>query len=169
MMTAIQLRPLAKHNGPRCDLVHGSGRELAAGEHRLALFDAGEPVVNKKRLARLCVFRTLSIGDALGARIPGVRSIVRLLLDARSIGGARIGEGLFACLTKTGRDNLNAGPIPSGHRRLQKVLPSLLDEQAIARTVRWLQAIDATGAESPHRTRNHGRLNTAVKISGGAR
>jgi hypothetical protein len=111
MNTAVQLRPIAALDRPRCDLVHGEPHELVAGElGRIALFGPGQLVAYRlqhRRHSRLFVFRTLDVADRLAARVPGVRPSVQLLLELRSNGRVRLARKLFAYLAKK-------GPNPSG-------------------------------------------------------
>jgi hypothetical protein len=108
MNTAVQLRPIASRDLPRCDLVHGTPREIVAGTlGPIALFAPGELVaylLRSRRRARIFVFRTLVVDDRLAAALPGVRPRVQLLLATHSVGRCRLVRRLFAYLVKTSRD-----------------------------------------------------------------
>src|SRR5258708_4627574 len=106
MNTAVQLRPVAAVDLPRCDLVHGRPREIVPGQlGSVAIFGAGALVayrLRSRRKTRLYVFRTLDVADRLAAAVPGVRPRVRLLLELRTAARVRLAQRLFAYLAKTG-------------------------------------------------------------------
>jgi len=113
MKTAVQLRPIAARDLPRCDLFWGVRRRTVVGElGPIALFGSGELVVyrlRRLRRQRLYVFRTLDVEDRLAAAVPGVRPGVGLLLSLNSAGRVRLAQGLFSYLAKTSR---NPGALP---------------------------------------------------------
>jgi hypothetical protein len=138
MNTAVQLRPIADRDRPRCDLVYGEPQELVDGElGRIALFGSGELVayrLRRRRQQRIFVFRTLAASDPLAAAVPGVRPRVQLLLTLHSAGRVRLARRLFAYLAKTGREPsalpdtfyLRVGVALAGRLPARRILPSLL-------------------------------------------
>jgi hypothetical protein len=142
MNTAVQLRPILARDLPRCELVHGTPREIVSGAlGPVAIFPPGDLVaymVRSRRRARLFVFRTLVIDDRLAAALPGVRPRVQLLLDTRSVGRSRLVRRLFAYLVKTSRDPvglpdafyLRVGVVLAGRLPPRKILLSLLSASA---------------------------------------
>jgi hypothetical protein len=142
MNTAVQLRPIAAPELPRCDLVYGEPHELVAGElGRIALFGPGELVayrLRRRRQQRIFVFRTLATNDPLATSVPGVRPGVLLLLALRATGHVRRARSLFAYL----RSNLiepaklpdaffaRVGAALGGRLPSHKILPSLLQRQS---------------------------------------
>jgi hypothetical protein len=142
MNTAVQLRSISARDLPRCELVHGTPREIVSGAlGPVAIFPPGELVaymVRSRRQARLFVFRTLVVDDRLAAALPGVRPRVQLLLDTRSVGRSRLVRRLFAYLLETSRDPvglpdafyLRVGVVLAGRLPPQKILLSLLSASA---------------------------------------
>jgi hypothetical protein len=140
MNTAVQLRSIAGVDRPRCDLVHGTPREIVSGTlGPVALFASGEIVaylLRSRRRARLFVFRTLVVDDRLAAVLPGVRPRVQLLLDTRSAGRSCLVRRMFAYLVKTSRDPtglpdafyLRVGVALAGRLPAHKILLSLLPQ-----------------------------------------
>ncbi|MDP8998702.1 MAG: hypothetical protein M3O46_01175 [Myxococcota bacterium] len=145
MNTAVQLRPVAAIDRPRCELLYGEPLEVLAGElGPIALFAAGEIVayrLRSRRRARLFVFRTLTVDDPFAAGVPGVRPRVQLLLELRSAGRVRLARGLFSYLVKTGRNAaqlpdsfyLRVGVTLAGRLPRHKILVSLLSTVERAR------------------------------------
>jgi hypothetical protein len=141
MNTAVQLRPIADRDRPRCDLVYGEPRELVVGElGRIALFGPGELVAYRlqhRRRARLYVFRTLTVDDPLAAAVPGVRPRVQLLLEQRSAGRVRLARGLFSYLLRNKRDPsdlpdafyVRVSAALGGHLPAHRILFSLLHRE----------------------------------------
>ena len=139
MNTAVQLRP-AHCDLPRCDLLHGTPREiLTSSLGSVALFASGELVaylVRSRRRTCLFVFRTLDVDDPLAATVSGVRPRVRLLLELRSAGRTRPVRRLFAYLARTQRDPaslpdgfyLRVGVALGGRLPAHKILRSILCE-----------------------------------------
>jgi len=144
MNTAVQLRPIAAVDLPRCDLVHGAPRTIVAGDlGPIALFAPGQIVayrLRSQRRTRLFVFRTLDADDRLAASVPGVRPRVRLLVALRTAGRVRLARGLFAYLTRTGWDPsalsdafyLRVGVALAGRKAPGRILPSLLNRTEFA-------------------------------------
>jgi hypothetical protein len=138
MKTAVQLRPIAARDLPRCDLLWGEPRRIVAGElGPIALFGSGELVayrLRRLRRQRLYVFRTLDVEDRLAAHVPGVRPRVQLLLSLNSAGRVRLAQGLFSYLLKTMRDPsaipddfyLRVGVALGGRLPRRKIMLSLL-------------------------------------------
>ena len=141
MNTAVQLRPIAARDLPRCEIIHGTPREIVSGAlGPVAIFPPGELVaymVRSRRQARLFVFRTLVVDDRLAAALPGVRPHVQLLLDTRSVGRSRLVRRLFAYLVKNSRDPvelpdafyLRVGVALAGRLPRHKILLSMLPPQ----------------------------------------
>jgi hypothetical protein len=141
MNTAVQLRPIAAVDLPRCDLLHGSPREILPGDlGPVALFAAGEIVAYRLRSRRrtsLFVFRTLDVDDRLAAAVAGVRPHVHLLLELHSAGRVRLTRALFASLIRSNRDPsglpdafyVRVGVALAGRLPVQKILLSLLSQQ----------------------------------------
>jgi hypothetical protein len=134
--TAVQLRQAG--DVLRSDLLYGTPRVMVTGTlGPVALFFAGELVAYRIRYrhrTRLFVFRTLEVDDRCAARIPGVRPRVQLLFDVHTVARVRLVRGLFAYLTKTGRDParlpdgfyLRVGVALAGRLPQHKILLSLL-------------------------------------------
>jgi hypothetical protein len=105
MNTAVQLRPVAAADLPRCDLVHGRPHAILAGDlGPVALFAAGDIVayrLRSRRRVRLYVLRTLEVADPLAASVPGVRPRVRLLVELSAAGRVRLAQRLFVHFTRT--------------------------------------------------------------------
>jgi hypothetical protein len=141
MNTAVQLRPIAARDLPRCELVYGTPQEFIAGDlGPVALFRSGELVaylLRSRRRARLFVFRTLVVDDRLAAALPGVRPRVELLLDTHSVGRSCLVRHMFAYLVKTSRDPaglpdafyVRVGVALAGRLPAHKILLSLLSRQ----------------------------------------
>jgi hypothetical protein len=141
MNTAVQLRPIGAADLPRCDLLHGAPLEILAGElGPVALFAPGDLVAYRlrcRRRTRLYVFRTLDTGDRYAATVPGVRPRVQLLFELRSAGRVRLARGLFAYLTRTGREPsllsdafyLRVGVVLAGRLPAHKIAVSLLHRE----------------------------------------
>jgi hypothetical protein len=141
MNTAVQLRPIADRDRPRCDLVHGEPHEIVAGElGQIALFGPDMLVVyclRHRRRSRLYVFRTLYVGDRLAASVPGVRPRVRLLVELRSTGRVRLARKLFGYLVRTCREPsglsdafyVRIGAVLTGRLPPQKILLALLGRE----------------------------------------
>ena len=154
MNTAVQLRP-ARGDLPRCDLVHGTPREvLTSSLGSVALFASGELVaylVRSRRRTCLFVFRTLGADDPLAATAPGVRPRVQLLLEVRSAGRTRLVQRLFAYLARTQCDPasladgfyLRVGALLGGRLPAHKILRSLLGD--------WSDASPAALARGDYR------------------
>jgi hypothetical protein len=144
MNTAVQLRPIATRDLPRCDLVHGTPREIVAGRlGPVALFASGELVaylLRSRRRTRLFVFRTLVVDDRLAAALPGVRPRVQLLVDTHSTGRSRLVQRLFAYLANTSRNPaglpdafyVRVGVALAGRLPARKILLALLPSQPAA-------------------------------------
>jgi hypothetical protein len=144
MKTAVQLRPIAVANLPRCDLVQGAPLTvLAGGLGGVALFAAGDLVAYRlrgTRLHRLYVFRTLDVADPLATSLPGVRPRVRLLPELHSAGRVRLARTLFAYLTRTGCEPslladafyLRVGVVLAGRLPARKILLSILGREELA-------------------------------------
>ena len=106
MNTAVQLRPIAARDMPRCDLIFGQPREVVIGKlGRIALFAPGALVayrLRSRRRVRLYIFRSLGVRDPLAAEVPGVWPQVQLLVHLCSAGRVRLARSLFGCLTQAG-------------------------------------------------------------------
>ena len=106
MNTAVQLRRTGAE--VRSGLLYGTPRETVAGTlGPVALFSSGELVaygIRHHRRTRVFVFRTLDVDDRLAASLPGVCPRVRLLLEVRTAGRARLVRGLLAYLVRTRHD-----------------------------------------------------------------
>jgi hypothetical protein len=138
MKTAVQLRHPAGHVHPRAELLSGTPSEvISTALGPVALFSPGEVVayrIRYRRRTRVFVFRTLDVDDPLAASLPGVRPHVELLLELGTCGRTRLVRGLFAYLTRTGRDPSalpdvfyrRVGAMLGGRLPAHKILPSLL-------------------------------------------
>jgi hypothetical protein len=138
MKTAVQLRPIAARDLPRCDLLWGAPVRTVAGElGPIALFGSGAIVayrLRRLRRRRLYVFRTLHVDDRLAADVPGVRPRVQLLLSLNSASRVRLAQKLFSYLVNTRRDPssipddfyLRVGVALGGRLPPRKIMLSLL-------------------------------------------
>jgi hypothetical protein len=139
MRTAVQLRPrTGDDEGPRTEVLGGTPSCMRLGAlGPVALFESGEIVaylLRCRRRVRVFVFRTLDVDDRLAATVPGVSPRVQLLLELRTAGRIRIARGLFAYLSRTGRDPsalpdafyVRVGAVLGGRLPGHKVLRSLL-------------------------------------------
>ncbi len=143
MKTAVQLRPFASRDRPRCDVVSGEPGEVALGARgRVALFGPGEVVayrIRQRRRTRLFVFRTLASDEALASAVPGVRPHVRLLVALHSAGRASLAKRLFAHLRRVRIEParlpdgfyLRVGVILSGRLPPHKILVSVLSSTVL--------------------------------------
>jgi hypothetical protein len=144
MKTAVQLRPIASRDLPRCDLVSGAPPVvITGGRGRVALFGPGEVVgyrIRYERRTRLFVFRTLASAEPRSTELPGVRPHVRLLVAVHSAGRAALAKRLFVYLARIGREParlpdgfyLRVGVLLSGRLPRHKVLASLLSSTPLA-------------------------------------
>jgi len=142
--TAVQLR---QKGSLRCELVHGEPTKVVAGVlGPVAVFGAGQVVayrIRSRRSTRLFVLRTLDVNDPLAASVPGVRPRVRLLVNVRTAGRARLAKKLFAYLLRTGREPSaladafywRVGAVLGGRLPPSKVLTSLLSLASTAPAV----------------------------------
>jgi len=136
MNTAVQLRRTGAE--VRSGLLYGTPMKTVAGTlGPVALFSSGELVayrIRHHRRTRVFVFRTLDVDDRLAASLPGVRPRVRLLLEVRTAGRARLVRGLLAYLVKTRHDPcrlpdgfyVRVGVALAGRLPAHKILLSLL-------------------------------------------
>lgn len=138
MRTALQLRPIGPAHLPRCELLYGRALEVVDGQlGPVALFGPGELVAYRlrcRRLVRTFVVRTLDADDPLAALVPGVRPRVRLLLQLRSTGRAKLVARLFAFLARSGVEAsdlsdqffVRVGVALGGRLPAHKIAPALL-------------------------------------------
>jgi hypothetical protein len=136
MNTAVQLRRTGGE--VRSELLYGTPMETVAGTlGPVALFSSGELVayrIRHRHRRGVFVFRTLDVDDRLAARLPGVCPRVRLLLEVRTAGRARLVRGLLAYLVKTRHDPcrlpdgfyVRVGVAIAGRLPAHKILRSLL-------------------------------------------